>query len=209
MSAGAPTSEAAMLEIASLKKKLAELQEVNQRLEDEAKTQEEENNQLNQEIYRLNEKLLIKEHGNAEDQPDKDAEVKPTSHQLAGADNLSSQGIGQHALDAFFALKDANVKRSAAVGKLKSKLEALHGDLQVYQLSKKLKLQDLSQRRGLDASNDEKENKKGDGGAEADEPEVADTSTDNMRSPQMKAEISIDSDQMINDQVEDTLTMIR
>lgn len=65
---GGVASEAAVLEIASLKKKLAEIQTNNERLELEAKTQEDENTQLNQEIYRLNEKLLIKEHGGGADQ---------------------------------------------------------------------------------------------------------------------------------------------
>lgn len=116
---------------------------------------------------------------------------------------MNTHGIGQHALDAFFALKDANVKRSVAVGKLKQKLEALHGDLQVYQLSKKLKLQDVTQRKALEDSVELKEQKSG------DEPEVADMSAENPPSPMGKAEFSIDSDQMINEQVEDTLALIR
>lgn len=189
-----------MLEIASLKKKLAELQEVNERLEQEAKTQEEETNQLNQEIYRLNEKLLIKEHGGGVDQSQQEQLGGGT---VAHGESLNNLGIGYHALDAFFAMKDANVKRSAAVGKLKQKLEALHGDLQVYQLSKKLKLQDVTQRKALEDSSDLKEPKS------LEEPEVADLSAENPPSPMVKAEISIDSDQMINEQVEDTLALIR
>ena len=79
---------------------------------------------LNKEIYGLNEQLLVKVHQAG------DRSVDTTIRNIRNDQRLE---------EAFNALKDANIKQQAEMGRLKSKLMALHADMRLYQVSSKLK----------------------------------------------------------------------
>ena len=95
------------------------------------------------------------------------------------------------AINRFHDLKDANIRRQADMQKLRAKLQNLQSDFKIYQTSNKIKLQNIQSKIGDDATSPDAK---------------IDSST---RGGESGLDCTIDSDQMINDQITASLEMIR
>lgn len=104
--------------------------------------------------------------------------------------SLTHDKLEMEAIQRFYDLKEANIRRQADMQKLRAKLQNLQGDFKLYQTSNKLKLQSMQSKISI---GDETENK-------------IDSST---RCAESGLDCTIDSDQMINEQISESLDMMR
>ena len=86
------------------------------------------------------------------------------------------------AIEWLYLLKDNNVRRQADMQMLRSRIENLKSDIQIYHVSNKLKMQNLANKAKLDA------------------PEIQEVE-EHQTSVERSGEKSIDSGLMVNDQV--------
>ena len=87
------------------------------------------------------------------------------------------------AIETLYTIKDSNIKKRADVQKLRSRLQNLKSDIQIHSMSAKLKIQDLAAKMHQNE-------------------QQLDTSKDS------KNEKSIDSEQMVNEQIQGTIDLL-
>lgn len=130
-------SQANNFQVAMLNQKIEQLEKEKAKLDEEKKLADEEITQLNRDIYKLNEKILHMQMNDVSVSPIKGAGG-------AGANDLSysltHDKVEIEAIQRFYDLKDANIRRQTDTHKLRAKLENLQCDFKIYQTSNKIKL---------------------------------------------------------------------
>lgn len=105
--------------------------------------------------------------------------------------SLTHDKVEIEAIQRFHDLKDANIRRQADMHKLRAKLRNLQSDFKLFQTSNKLKLQNIQNKIG------------------SEEPVQENKIDSSTRCAESGLDFTIDSDQMINDQITASLDLIK
>lgn len=160
-------------------------------MEDEKKLADEEISQLRQDIYKLNDKIIQMQVSGPVSPIKGSAQHQPNDLSKDLSYSLTHDKAEIEAIQRFYDLKDANVRRQADMQKLRERLENLQCDFKLHQTSNKIKLQNIQSKiQSIDETGETR----------------VDSST---RCAESGEDFTIDGDQMITDQITGSLEILK